>query len=497
MRQTPGRPGRLGIWLLLGALTALRLLVAGLSPISADEAYYWTWSRALAPGYLDHPPMVALWIAAGTRLCGDTALGVRLFAPLAAAAGSLLLVAAARDLLAPACPEMGGDIGPGIKAAILLNATLLLGIGAVTMTPDTPLLFFWTAALGALGRVVATRRGAWWLAVGLAIGLAMDSKYTALLTASGIPLWLVATREGRRWLRTPWPWLAAGLALLVFAPVLAWNAVHGWASFAKQGGRTGDWHTGMAWRYLAELAGGQAGLATPVVFILLVCGIGRLARHPAAGPPGHSLLVAVTVPAALVFVQHAFGDRVQANWPGLLYPACAIAAAPLTCRWWRAGAGLGFVLTALVYVQSVAAPLPLPRRLDVTLMRLAGWRALARQAATAAGPGTPLVADEYGLAAELAFAAPGRTVFAAEPRWRLFGLPHPPSGRVTMLLVRSARRKDAPDPRLFGTVFRTGSVERAREGGVAERYDLYRVTLRNNLPPSLQSEVVVMPVPLR
>nr|WP_321986002.1 glycosyltransferase family 39 protein [uncultured Lichenicoccus sp.] len=481
--------------LLLAGLTSVRLLVAGLSPVSADEAYYWTWSHALAPGYLDHPPMVALWVSAGTRLLGDTALGIRLLAPLSAAIGSLFLVAAGRDLLATGADTNRTGWECGIKAAILLNATLLLGVGAVTMTPDTPLLFFWTAALAALGRVIATQRGAWWLAVGLAVGLAIDSKYTALLTAGGIPLWLVLSVEGRRWLRTPWPWLAAGLAVLVFAPILAWNAGHGWASFAKQGGRTGDWHPVRAWRYLAELLGGQVGLATPLVFVLLVCGIGRLARHLRAGPPGHALLMAVTIPAALVFVQHAFGDRVQANWPGLLYPACAIAAAPLAWRWWRAAAALGFVLTTLLYMQSVAAPLPLPRRLNVTLMRLAGWQSLARQAASEAGPDTPLVADEYGLAAELAYAAPGCAVFAAEPRWRWFELPHPPVAGETMLLVRSARRKGGPDPLLFDVIGRVGSLSRGRNGMTAERYDLYRVTLR--AAASGQGEVVAMPVPLR
>ena len=484
-------------WLLLAGLTLVRLLVAGYSPVSADEAYYWIWSQALAPGYLDHPPMVALWIAAGTWICGDTGIGIRLLAPLAAALGSLLLVSAGRDLLAPPGQAGSGYAGFGVKAAILLNATLLLGVGAVTMTPDTPLLFFWTAALAALGRVIATRRGGWWLAVGVAVGLAMDSKYTALLTAAGIPLWLLLTGEGRRWLRTPWPWLAGTIALLVFAPVLAWNARHGWASFAKQGGRTGDWHPGRAWRYLAELVGGQAGLATPVVFVLLVCGIGRLARHPRFALPGHALLLAVTLPAALVFVQHAFGDRVQANWPGLLYPACAIAAAPLAWRWWRGGAALGFGLTALVYAQSVAAPFPLPRRLDVTLVRLAGWQALARQAAAAAGPGMPLVADDYGLAAELALAAPGRAVFAAEPRWRLFDLPHPHAGGSTMLLLRSARRTGAPDPQLFGAVVRVETLARGRGGITAERYDLYRVTLRSGLPQSLLEEVSELPVPRR
>ncbi|MBC7802174.1 MAG: UDP-phosphomannose--protein mannosyltransferase, partial [Gemmatimonadaceae bacterium] len=84
--------------LALLALTLIRLLVAAMTPLSGDEAYYWVWSRALAPGYLDHPPMVALWIGAGTWLAGDTALGVRLLAPISAAAGSLLLARVAEDL---------------------------------------------------------------------------------------------------------------------------------------------------------------------------------------------------------------------------------------------------------------------------------------------------------------------------------------------------------------------------------------------------------------
>ncbi|NVN13106.1 4-amino-4-deoxy-L-arabinose transferase, partial [Nguyenibacter vanlangensis] len=56
----------------LAAVTVLRLVVAGCSGLSPDEAYYWVWSRALAPGYLDHPPMVAVWIRAGCALFGDT-----------------------------------------------------------------------------------------------------------------------------------------------------------------------------------------------------------------------------------------------------------------------------------------------------------------------------------------------------------------------------------------------------------------------------------------
>ena len=493
-------------WLaMLAVLTSVRLLVAGLSPLSPDEAYYWTWSHALAPGYLDHPPMTALWIRLGTLLCGDTRLGVRLLSPLAAALGTLLLASACNDLRGAAKPTPTGWDAP-LAAAVLLNATLLLGVGAVTITPDTPLLFFWTACLAALGRLLATGRRLWWLAVGVCLGLALDSKYTAVLPGAGLAFWLLASRDARRWLRTPWPWAAALTALALFAPVIWWNAAHGWASFIKQGGRTGDWHPAEATRYLGELLGGQAGLATPLILILFVVGMARLARHPISAPAGETLLVWVTLPAALVFVQHAFGARVQANWPGLLYPACAIAAStrptlarPILARWTKPAAGLGFVLTALVYLQSVAAPFPLPRKLDITLVRLAGWRTLATQLADR---DHFIIADDYGVAAELAFALPHRAVLAAAPRWRLFALPHPdlaaPSlGGESGLLLRSARRKGGPDPSLFSATQLLGTIERRRGNVLAERYNIYRVTIRTGLPAELRDEIVRLPTPTR
>ncbi len=441
-------------------------------PLSPDEAYYWVWSRALAPGYPDHPPMVALWIAAGTALLGDGALGVRLLAPLAAAAGSLLLVQAGRDLL--------GSRSRGIGAALMLNATLLFGVGAVTMTPDTPLLLFWTAALWALARLVATGDGRWWLAAGAAAGLALDSKYTAALLAPAILLWLVATPSLRSWLVRWQPWAAAALAMGVFAPVLAWNAAHGWVSFARQGGRAADWRPARATQFLAELLGGQVGLATPLLALLFAAGMLAAVRATWRRDPAWTLLAAASAVPALVFVQHALGDRVQANWPSVCYPAAAIAAAGLRRSWLRgAGIALGATLTFVVWVQGVAAPLALPRRLDPTLMRLGGWKDLAAQVSAAATrDGAAYVAtDEYGLAAQLSrLLPPGLPVVAVDPRWTYFRLPSGAMGGRPALLVRSARRSDAPpDMRDWAEIRPDGMATRSRDGVRAETYRLYSV----------------------
>ena len=63
--------------LVLLATIVLRLVAAASTPLMVDEAYYWTWSRRLAAGYYDHPPLVAYVIRLGTLLAGDTEFGVR------------------------------------------------------------------------------------------------------------------------------------------------------------------------------------------------------------------------------------------------------------------------------------------------------------------------------------------------------------------------------------------------------------------------------------
>ena len=470
----------------LAALTLVRLAVAAIAPLAPDEAYYWVWSRDLQAGYLDHPPMVALFIAAGTALAGETALGVRLLGPLSLALGSVLLARAAEDLFP------GRNAGPW--AAALLNATLLAGVGGVTMTPDTPLLFFWTCALWAAARVHRTGEGRWWLAVGAFAGLALTSKYTAALLGAGLVAWMLLDATARRWLRRWEVWAGGFVAALVFAPVVLWNAAHGWASFAKQGGRTGSGDAGQSLRFVGELIGGQAGLATPIVFLFCVAGAAAAGIAWWRRRDGAALLLAaLTLPGAALFLWQALGSRVQGNWPAVLYPAAAIAAAALLQGrgWLRLRVPalvLGGVMTAGVYLQATAAPLPLPRRQDPTLARLGGWDAFAAdlQAAIARQGAGFIAAEEYGLAAALAFRMPaGRMVVAMDPRWRFFSLPPPPAG-VTGLLVRSERRGEWPPiwPGAEAIAGEEGRLLRARRGIEAEAYRLYRVTTAPGQPPA-------------
>ena len=451
----------------LAALTLLRLAAAAAVPLAPDEAYYWVWSRALAPGYPDHPPMVALWIRLGTIVAGDGALGVRLLGPLSVAIVSLLLADAADRLL----PGRRA----GLRAAALLNATLLFGVGGVLMTPDAPLLAFWTACLWALARLLHSSNARWWLAIGLFAGLAMASKYTAALLWLGITIWLLIVPSARIWLRQPALWLGALMGLAVFLPVVWWDAGHGWASFARQGGRIGLWQPANAIRFLAELIGGQVGLVTPLVFAFFAGGIIESVRQAwRTRDPAWTLLAALTLPAVALFTEHALGDRVQGNWPAVIYPAAAVAAGGLRAPPWGRlmppAIALGLGITLLVYLQA-SVPL-LPANIDPIARQLAGWDAFAVEVEAArrqTGAGF-VAADQYGVAAELARTLPnGVSVIGVDARWGQTDFPRAVVAGQVGILVSSAARHDSEG------LTEIGAVARRRGDATIEVLRLYRV----------------------
>ncbi|WP_426957515.1 glycosyltransferase family 39 protein [Muricoccus radiodurans] len=467
-----------GWGLALVVVTALRLGAAAILPATPDEAYYWVWARDLQPGYLDHPPMVALWIAAGTALMGDDPLGIRSLGPLGIALASVAL-ARAGDLLFP-------ESRPGVWGAALLNATPMVNAGAVLMTPDTPLIVFWCLALWAVARLHVSGDGRWWFVVGALAGAALLSKYTALLFGLGLVAWLVAVPAARQWWRDARLYGGGLVAGVVFLPVVLWNATHGWASFAKQGGRAGSGE-GLSLRFIGELLGGQLALASPVIFGLAVAGVGvaaaAWARRRGAGT---GLVVALTLPAAVVFLWQATGSRVQGNWPAILYPAGCLAAALVGAGWRPWALGVGAAMTLAIAVQASLSPLDLGRSRDPTLARLGGWEALGQDADAArrSAGAAFLASEEYGLASELTLHVPaGVTVVAAGDRWRFFSLPAPVPGQAG-LMVRSVRRGEgAPD---WPGAVAVGELRRVRDGEEAERYRLYRIeTPAGGLPAAV------------
>ncbi len=205
----------LAVAALIAALTALRVIYASVIDLRTDEAYYWTWSKESVLSFLDHPPMIAWFIRFGTAIFGDTNLGVRF--------AGIVAMLVTQLLLADIVRRVTHDVRAVVIAVLMPEAALYYGLLMAKVSPDVALIPFATAMLWALVRLRESDDARWWLAAGLFAGLAMLSKFTAVMLAPAVLAFMLVPAWRRRWLRSPYPWAAALIALVVFSPVLIWN----------------------------------------------------------------------------------------------------------------------------------------------------------------------------------------------------------------------------------------------------------------------------------
>lgn len=463
------------------ALVALRLVAAAWTPLTFDEAYYWMWSKHLAGGYYDHPPMVALVIRLGTMLAGDTEFGVRLVSILLALPMSWAEYRAAAILF--------GSQRVAATATILLNITLMAAVGTLVVTPDAPLLVASSFVLFFLAKVLETGRGGWWLAVGVAVGAALLSKYTALFFGLAILIWLAAVPKLRAWLMSPWPYLGGLVSLLIFSPVIVWNAEHHWVSFIKQIGRARIEDFRPA--FVGELIPTQIAFATPLVFILGAMGLYSLLKRNAGASAARALINATFWTIVVYFIWHSLHARVEANWFAPVYPAFAIAAAvaaDLTqwdarqqrivnfCLRWASPVGI--LMFALLIVQANTGALSGFRR-DATVRSVGvGWRELAREieAVRARVGATCVLAPDYGTTSWLAFYLPkGSCIVQPTQRIRWVNMPEPDAAQLSgkLLYVDEARPGGRPYLKeTFARVEQVAELERKRGPLTIETYAL-------------------------
>jgi len=428
------RTGRLALTFIF-AFGIFHLVFSAFVGLAGDEAYYWQWSRHLDWGYYDHPPLVAYLIALGTWLFGQNEFGVR-FASVLLSTAVLWLVYRITADYAQQTRQSDDRFSPqsaGLWATMAIAATPLFSIGGFLATPDVPMAFFWTLAVMLTFCIVKDPRPRYGLLLGLVLGLGLLSKYPFGILPLGLLLAFAATREGRRHLRTPAPYLAATLALLVLVPHVLWLRRHDYVSVLFQlghglgGGPVGVMqHLGT----FAQFVAGQAGVLTPILFVLflgtLASGVIGLFRTHAGVPAktGNIRLLAwvLVVPAALtlvLFTAASFLAKSQTNWPAAAYPTLAalvgivLARMVTTTRIRKAIAfsAVGFAALISAYAHLEAAHPLVPYGGSVfdkvqDKRGLAQWVEGLRLAAGPAGRTAPLFADNYRTASLLAFYLP-------------------------------------------------------------------------------------------
>ncbi|MBX3726630.1 MAG: glycosyltransferase family 39 protein [Xanthomonadales bacterium] len=389
-------------FLIAWSLLALAKLVLAVAlPLFGDEAFYAWESRHPAWSYSDLPPLTA-WLMAVGRLLLPDELGVRLpFLLLGLALPWQVQALAARQF-----GEATGWRAGGL--ALLLPVAAALGVLAL---PDVPLAVISVAVAATFQRALAGAGLRAWLALGgwLAVGLLCHYRFGLVLVALAVTTLLLPA--GRASLRGPGPWAAAALAALGLLPLLVFNLAHGLAGLRFQVLDRHPWQwQDSAWLQPLE----QALVVGPVLVAMLLVAALRAARRPLASAQVPALLALVLL--AVVFGLGSFADaqRFRWHWP---LPAW-LWLVPVLARDWpawspwlrRAAVATSGLLAALVLAWLAGAAVP---GQSARLLagkgypaNFSGWREAAGWVAPIAGQGGLLAADNFMLAAALAFYLP-------------------------------------------------------------------------------------------
>lgn len=391
-------------------LVALQVIYAATADLRTDEAYYWTLSKENVLSYLDHPPMVAWLVHFGTAILGDTNFGARF--------GGLFAMWIGQALLADIVWRVTRDKRAVILAVLMPFAAPEYGLFASRILPDTGLIPFSLAMVWSLVRLTESGDGRWWLAAGLFGGLALLSKYTAVFLAPAILAFLLVPPWRARWFRSPYPWIAMVIALLVFSPVLVWNASHDWASFKFQFIRAGADH-GISARTVGDFLGLQLALVGPILFPVALAGTVMLAwRGYRRQNPAFILIATCALVPFGYFLWKSLSLRIGDTWPLLIWPFAFAAAAINLAEigkaqhsgwifrtaepWAKAAVALGLVLNVAIFYYYTVSNFAFAATKD-PIAKEAGYGEIAARAkAIAAETGATWIATlDYRIYAEL------------------------------------------------------------------------------------------------
>ncbi|GAB3166988.1 ArnT family glycosyltransferase [Amycolatopsis sp. NPDC004378] len=407
-----------------------------------DELYFVAAGHRPDWGYVDNPPITPWLARASTAVFGETPTGLRVVATLLGMATVVVVTLIAR--------EFGAGRGAQLftATATVLSAYALVVAHMLATNSADVLLWSLITLFGV--KLLRTGDGRWWLAIGAAAGVGLANKWLVLLLLSGLGVG-VAIAGPRRVLRTGWLAAGVGIAVVLAAPVVVWQAAHGWPMLTVAGGISED--DGFENRVLFVPM--QLVYLSPVLVPVWIAGLVRPWRDPALR---WARAVAVAYPVVCVELL-VLGGKPYYSVP-LLLPLVALGAEP-SLRWLARGTTRRVLLGAAAVVcaaVSVLTGLPVvpPAALNGPLLAVnkepgeqVGWPEFAQTVAGAWEriPATErdtavIVAGNYGEAGALEHYGPA------------LGLPQPYSPHM------SYADWGPPPDRLVGPVLVVGGFDR-------------------------------------
>ncbi|PSL47838.1 dolichyl-phosphate-mannose-protein mannosyltransferase [Chitinophaga niastensis] len=206
-------------------VSLLRLSFIDIMGPMPQDAYYYFYGQHFALSYFDHPPAIAWILRAFTDLFGPHVFVIKLADTLITICTLLVFYQLSKLFLSR---------HRAWNAWLLLYSTLMVTVLSLVSTPDVPLMLFWSLSLIAIYRAVFEGRRLYWIWAGIAMGLAFDSKYTAIFLPAGAVLYLLLSDTHRKYLWSPWLVLSVLFFCITISPVVIWNVSNQFASFRFQ-----------------------------------------------------------------------------------------------------------------------------------------------------------------------------------------------------------------------------------------------------------------------
>ena len=304
-----------------------------------DELYFIVCGRHPDFGYVDQPPLVPL-LSAATQVFGTSLLLLRAVPALCAAAAVYVTCGLAR--------ELGGGRFAQVLAALAVFLTPVLMSFGMKVTTDEIGLWAWPLAALAVLRVVRGADQRWWLVAGAALGVALESKYSAAFFALALVGGLLLVPQ-RRALASRWFAAGAALALAIALPSGVWQAAHGLPMWELL--RNGQ-HGKNVWPGALGYLGQELLITNPFLAPLWIAGLAWLLIRPQARFLGYAFVLLIAQMIAL----HA-----KHYYPADAYPI-PLAAGGVAVEAWTRGRRLvrGAIAVAVGAAGLVFVPLVLP-----------------------------------------------------------------------------------------------------------------------------------------
>jgi len=206
----------------------------------------------------------------------------------------------------------------------------MITILSISSAPDVPLMLFWTISLIFLYKAIFEGKITYWILSGISIGLSFNSKYTAVFLLVGLFVFLVLSKQYRKYLFSKPIFLLLISFIITILPVVIWNVQHDFISFKFQTGRRAE---GISLRsinplYFIGTVGHQFLLLLPVfmasLFMLFWKLIRRVIKTRIMIEDRKLFLISFSLPLILFFFSASFLVWVKINWMMPAYISAAI-----------------------------------------------------------------------------------------------------------------------------------------------------------------------------